>query len=100
MPREGGFAKDEGLAFTFAEKAARKGLVSAEFAMVCIVYSFVPHIHPYHLHRATIAKSASELPKTFVKLWAGTKWLPHTDPTMPVNVSKLSVRSLLQVPLV
>ncbi|KAH8104415.1 hypothetical protein DFH11DRAFT_1733825 [Phellopilus nigrolimitatus] len=30
---EGGFAKDEGLAFTFAEKAARKGLPSGEFAM-------------------------------------------------------------------
>ncbi|KAI5118431.1 hypothetical protein M0805_009709 [Coniferiporia weirii] len=28
-----GFAKDEGLAYTFAEKAARKGLPSAEFAM-------------------------------------------------------------------
>ena len=30
---EGSFEKDEGLAFTFAEKAARKGLPSAEFAM-------------------------------------------------------------------
>ncbi|KAG5343090.1 hypothetical protein C0989_000080 [Termitomyces sp. Mn162] len=30
---EGGFDKDEALAFTFAEKAARKGLPSAEFAM-------------------------------------------------------------------
>ncbi|EIW78742.1 HCP-like protein [Coniophora puteana RWD-64-598 SS2] len=30
---EGSFDKDEGLAFTFAEKAARKGLASAEFAM-------------------------------------------------------------------
>ncbi|THH03459.1 hypothetical protein EW145_g6235 [Phellinidium pouzarii] len=30
---EGGFAKDEALAYTFAEKAARKGLPSAEFAM-------------------------------------------------------------------
>ncbi|KAI5119311.1 hypothetical protein M0805_004555 [Coniferiporia weirii] len=30
---EGGFARDESLAFTFAEKAARKGLPSAEFAM-------------------------------------------------------------------
>ncbi|KDQ53398.1 hypothetical protein JAAARDRAFT_197546 [Jaapia argillacea MUCL 33604] len=30
---EGYFEKDEGLAFTFAEKAARKGLVSAKFAM-------------------------------------------------------------------
>ncbi|KAF5387814.1 hypothetical protein D9615_000374 [Tricholomella constricta] len=30
---EGGFEKDEALAFTFAEKAARKGLPSAEFAM-------------------------------------------------------------------
>jgi hypothetical protein len=29
----GGFEKDEGLARTFAEKAARKGLPSAEFAM-------------------------------------------------------------------
>ena len=29
----GGFEKDEGLALTFAEKAARKGLPSAEFAM-------------------------------------------------------------------
>jgi len=30
---EGAFEKDESLAFTFAEKAARKGLPSAEFAM-------------------------------------------------------------------
>jgi TPR repeat protein len=30
---EGAFEKDEALAFTFAEKAARKGLPSAEFAM-------------------------------------------------------------------
>ncbi|KAG6861006.1 hypothetical protein C0995_005026 [Termitomyces sp. Mi166 len=30
---EGGFDKDEALAFTFAEKAAKKGLPSAEFAM-------------------------------------------------------------------
>ncbi|GBE83720.1 hypothetical protein SCP_0507760 [Sparassis crispa] len=30
---EGAFDKDEGLAWTFAEKAARKGLPSAEFAM-------------------------------------------------------------------
>jgi len=30
---EGAFDKDESLAFTFAEKAARKGLSSAEFAM-------------------------------------------------------------------
>jgi TPR repeat protein len=30
---EGAFEKDEGLAYTFAEKAARKGLPSAEFAM-------------------------------------------------------------------
>ncbi|KAI0066915.1 HCP-like protein [Artomyces pyxidatus] len=30
---EGAFDKDEALAFTFAEKAARKGLPSAEFAM-------------------------------------------------------------------
>ncbi|KAG6854750.1 hypothetical protein C0991_001177 [Blastosporella zonata] len=30
---ESGFDKDEALAFTFAEKAARKGLPSAEFAM-------------------------------------------------------------------
>jgi TPR repeat protein len=30
---EGAFDKDETLAFTFAEKAARKGLPSAEFAM-------------------------------------------------------------------
>ncbi|TDL15583.1 hypothetical protein BD410DRAFT_845087 [Rickenella mellea] len=30
---EGSFEKDEALAFTFAEKAARKGLPSAEFAM-------------------------------------------------------------------
>ncbi|EED77779.1 predicted protein [Postia placenta Mad-698-R] len=30
---EGSFEKDEGLALTFAEKAARKGLPSAEFAM-------------------------------------------------------------------
>lgn len=30
---EGSFEKDEGLAYTFAEKAARKGLPSAEFAM-------------------------------------------------------------------
>ncbi|THH17549.1 hypothetical protein EW146_g3272 [Bondarzewia mesenterica] len=30
---EGSFDKDEALAFTFAEKAARKGLLSAEFAM-------------------------------------------------------------------
>ena len=30
---EGCFEKDESLAFTFAEKAARKGLPSAEFAM-------------------------------------------------------------------
>lgn len=30
---EGAFEKDEGLAFTFADKAARKGLPSAEFAM-------------------------------------------------------------------
>lgn len=30
---EGAFDKDEGLAFTFAEKAARRGLPSAEFAM-------------------------------------------------------------------
>ncbi|KAF8076340.1 hypothetical protein FPV67DRAFT_1664619 [Lyophyllum atratum] len=30
---DGGFEKDEALAFTFAEKAARKGLPSAEFAM-------------------------------------------------------------------
>jgi TPR repeat protein len=30
---EGSFEKDEGLAFTFAEKAARKGLPSAEFAL-------------------------------------------------------------------
>jgi len=30
---EGGFDKDESLAWTFAEKAARKGLPSAEFAM-------------------------------------------------------------------
>ena len=30
---EGAFDKDENLAFTFAEKAARKGLPSAEFAM-------------------------------------------------------------------
>jgi hypothetical protein len=30
---EGAFDKDETLAFTFAEKAARKGLLSAEFAM-------------------------------------------------------------------
>lgn len=30
---EGAFEKDESLAFTFAEKAARKGLASAEFAM-------------------------------------------------------------------
>ncbi|KAG5639019.1 hypothetical protein H0H81_007927 [Sphagnurus paluster] len=30
---EGGFEKDEGLAFSFAEKAAKKGLASAEFAM-------------------------------------------------------------------
>lgn len=29
----GGFEKDEGLAWTFADKAARKGLPSAEFAM-------------------------------------------------------------------
>ena len=32
--RDGGFGKDEPLAFVFAEKAAKKGLVSAEFAMV------------------------------------------------------------------
>ncbi|KAG6821242.1 hypothetical protein H0H93_002352 [Arthromyces matolae] len=30
---DGGFDKDESLAFTFADKAARKGLPSAEFAM-------------------------------------------------------------------
>lgn len=30
---EGAFEKDEGLAWTFAEKAAKKGLPSAEFAM-------------------------------------------------------------------
>lgn len=30
---EGAFEKDEGLAYTFAEKAARKGLPSAEFAL-------------------------------------------------------------------
>jgi len=30
---EGAFNKDESLAYTFAEKAARKGLPSAEFAM-------------------------------------------------------------------
>ncbi|CAA7270035.1 unnamed protein product [Cyclocybe aegerita] len=30
---QGGFEKDEGLALTFAQKAARKGLPSAEFAM-------------------------------------------------------------------
>ena len=30
---EGAFEKDEALAYTFAEKAARKGLPSAEFAM-------------------------------------------------------------------
>lgn len=30
---EGCFEKNEGLAFTFAEKAARKGLASAEFAL-------------------------------------------------------------------
>jgi hypothetical protein len=30
---EGAFDKDESLAYTFAEKAARKGLPSAEFAM-------------------------------------------------------------------
>ena len=30
---DGAFEKDESLAFTFAEKAARKGLASAEFAM-------------------------------------------------------------------
>lgn len=30
---EGSFEKDEGLAYTFAEKAARRGLPSAEFAM-------------------------------------------------------------------
>lgn len=30
---EGAFEKDEGLAVVFAEKAARKGLPSAEFAM-------------------------------------------------------------------
>jgi len=30
---EGAFDKDEGLAFTFAEKAAKRGLPSAEFAM-------------------------------------------------------------------
>ena len=30
---EGAFDKDENLAFTFAEKAARKGLPSAEFVM-------------------------------------------------------------------
>ena len=30
---EGSFEKDEALAFTFAEKAARKGLPSAEFAL-------------------------------------------------------------------
>lgn len=30
---EGAFEKDEGLAWTFAEKAARKGLPNAEFAM-------------------------------------------------------------------
>ena len=30
---EGAFEKDEGLAYTFAEKAARRGLPSAEFAM-------------------------------------------------------------------
>ena len=30
---EGAFERDEGLAWTFAEKAARKGLPSAEFAM-------------------------------------------------------------------
>jgi hypothetical protein len=30
---EGSFEKDEGLAFTFAEKAAKRGLSSAEFAM-------------------------------------------------------------------
>ena len=30
---EGAFDKDEGLAWTFAEKAARKGLASAEFAL-------------------------------------------------------------------
>lgn len=30
---EGGFEKDEALAFTFAEKAAGKGLSSVEFAL-------------------------------------------------------------------
>ena len=30
---EGGFDKDEALALTFADKAAKKGLPSAEFAM-------------------------------------------------------------------
>ena len=30
---EGGFEKDEALALTFADKAAKKGLPSAEFAM-------------------------------------------------------------------
>ena len=30
---EGAFDKDESLAYTFAEKAARKGLPSAEFAL-------------------------------------------------------------------
>ena len=30
---EGGFARDENLAFIFGEKAAKKGLPSAEFAM-------------------------------------------------------------------
>ena len=30
---DGAFEKDESLAYTFAEKAARKGLPSAEFAM-------------------------------------------------------------------
>lgn len=32
-PAQGGFDKDEQLARVFAEKAARKGLPSAEFAM-------------------------------------------------------------------
>ena len=47
----GGFEKDEGLALTFAEKAARKGLPSAEFAMG--YYAEVGVGQPRDLNKAT-----------------------------------------------
>ena len=116
---EGGFEKDESLAYTFAEKAARRGLPAAEFAMgyywevgigtrrdvdraiawyekVChrvqTLYSFIVMYISRHLHTATQTQETDSprSARALHKLCRDRSMIPSQNINSCGNVLKLN----------